>query len=241
MSRLRAAFHASLLVACVACSGTPGPSDPSDGPSFEPRPRRDSSAPRITAEVGALDEQAVQQVFSGARAEVDACLEKANAKMRYKIIGGDVEVEVRVKSDGSVRWAFPTHSTLGHAATERCILSVLERQTWPRPEGGEEGIARTSYGIDPPGREPVDWNSSDLGEAGSELTAKLRACERQTGSGGLTVTLYVDREGGVLSVGAAVGDENGIDALGCAIEAATGMHFPSPGSYPAKVSVGADG
>jgi hypothetical protein len=198
-------------------------------------PYRPGGGPAIHAEVGALDEDKVNEAFQAARPAIDACFASANTGLRYQVVGGDVEVLVRVKNDGSIRWAYPRRSTLGHADTERCILSALEQQSWPRPEGGEEGIASTNYSIDPPGRPAVDWSSDDLGDAGPALEDKLRGCLSQGGS--LTVTVYVDPDGQAFSAGAAIEDEAALDALDCAISAARDVSYPSPGSYPAKVTL----
>jgi hypothetical protein len=227
----------AIVLGGSACGATPPPVDPSDGVE-DPAPRRVApSGPAIEAEVGALDEKKVNDAFEAARSEINACLKSANDAMSYKVVGGDIEVEIRVKNDGSVRWSYPTRSTLGHRATERCILDALSKQAWPKPEGGDEGIARTSYGIDAPGRPAVEWSAGDVGEGGAELGGKLRGCARQAGGGGLSVTVYVDPDGKVLSAGAAASDENGIEALECAVDAALGTTFPSPGSYPAKVTL----
>jgi hypothetical protein len=232
-------MRAAVLLVLAACSeGSLSPRDASDEMQVTQMRGRESGGPVIHAEVGALDEDKVNEAFSAARPAIDDCFDHANEGMRYKVVGGDVEVIVRVKQDGSVRWAYPRRSTLGHSPTERCILTVLERQSWPRPQGGEEGIASTNYGIDAPGRQAVEWSPSDLGEAGGELEGKLRGCMGRGGA--IELTLYVAPDGDVLSAGAAVDDERAIDAIDCAIDAARSIHFPSPGSYPAKVTVRVD-
>jgi hypothetical protein len=234
--RLRAIIACSIF---CACGGNENHAESPDGEmQVTPMRPRGSGGPRIHAEVGALDEDKVNEAFSAARPAIDECFGRANRGMRYKVVGGDVEVMVRVKNDGSVRWAYPRRSTLGHSDTERCIMQVLERQSWPRPQGGEEGIASTNYGMDSPGRSAVDWSPGDLGEAGGELASKLRGC--MAGSHGLEITLYIDPDGDVLSAGAAVDDESALDAIECAIDAARAIRFPSPGSYPAKVTVRVD-
>jgi hypothetical protein len=198
-------------------------------------PRRgDGNVPSIDAEVGALDPDAVDRAFEAARSPVKQCFQAANAELDFQVIGGDLEVEVRVKNDGSVRWVYPRSSNVGHLGAETCVLDVLRRQTWPRPEGGDEGIARTRFGLDAPGRAPVAWTPADLGGKGGSLEGALRACKQGSA---LSVTVYVDADGKVIAAGGASGDERGIDSIGCAVEAAKRASFPSPGSYPAKVTL----
>lgn len=198
--------------------------------------RRGPAGPSIESEVGALDGDAVDAAFTEARAAVQACMASANEGLPFKVVGGDIEVEVRIKSDGSVRHVYPKSSTIGHAGAEKCILEAVAAQSWPKPEGGDEGIARTQYGLDPPAARPPT-NGADLGSAGATLGSKLRGCRSQSGTSSIAVTLYIDAEGKVMAAGASVGDEAGLSAIDCAVEAAEGLSFPSPGSYPAKVVV----
>ena len=232
---MRASRLAVLLVVVCCSKNGNSANNPDDEMSVTQMEPSGSNTPKVHAEVGALDEEKVNEVVAAARPAIDDCFKSANRGMRYKVVGGDIEVMVRVKNDGSVRWAYPRRSTLGHSPTERCIIAVLERQSWPKPQGGEEGIASTNYGIDAPGREAVEWSPGDLGEAGGELESRLRSSLR--GGGGIEITIYVDPNGGIISAGAAIDDERSLDAIECAIDEARGIHYPSPGSYPAKVTV----
>ncbi|MEQ9324475.1 MAG: AgmX/PglI C-terminal domain-containing protein [Polyangiaceae bacterium] len=202
----------------------------------ESSPRRGPAAPSVESEVGALDRDAVEAAFAEARGAVQACITEANQGLAFEVVGGDIEVEVRIKSDGSVRHVYPKSSTIGHAGAEKCILDAVAAQSWPKPEGGDEGIARTKYGLDPPAARPPT-NGADLGTAGATLGSKLRGCRSKSGTSSLAVTLYIDADGEVMAAGASVGDEAGLSAIDCAVKAAEGLSFPSPGSYPAKVIV----
>jgi len=234
---MRATIPLLLAAAVAGCSNTPPPDDPADDPGPDTTQLPIGGGPQIEAEVGALDEEKVQEAFNAAREAIYACFNATNAGLKHKIVGGDIEVVVRVKTDSSVRWVFPQVSTIGHRETERCILDTLVEQAWPEPEGGEEGIARTQYGMDCPGREPVPWSPDQLGRNRAKLEAKVKACIREAGTPGLSLTLYVDPDGKPISAGASVDDESGIDALDCAVKAAKSLRYPSPGSYPAKVTL----
>ncbi len=226
----------SLWLGCTSSQEAKSPPDQVDDEP-EPVTARPSGGPAIESEIGALDENAVKDTFGQARAKVVKCLRGANEGLDLPVVGGELEIEVRVKSDGSVRWVLPTRSTLGHRGAEQCVASVLTSLAWPRPEDGDEGIARTDYGIDPPGRAPVAWSPDDLGSHRAKVKAELAACKQAAGTSALSVTLYVDADGKVISAGGAAGDEHGGDAIDCGVAAVKGMTFPSPGSYPAKVTV----
>lgn len=207
------------------------------GPSGGPRAGRNPNAPSVQSEIGALDGAAVDEVTARVRGKARTCFEQANASLSFPVVHGDIELTVRIKSDGSVRWVFPSKDDLGHGGVTDCIAALLEAETWPKPEGGEQGIARATYGREPEGRAPVDWGESDLGGAGDPLRSALQACKRKHGAGRITVTLYVDADGKVMAAGAAVDEGEAAEAVGCAVDAARGRTFPSPGSFPAKVTL----
>jgi len=228
------------LVGCaliVSCGGDKPVKTAADEPS-SPAPRR-GGGPSIDAEVGALDPDAVREVFTTAHGEVEACFRSANDGLDFAVIGGDLEVVVRVKSDGSTRWVYPAASDVGHRGAERCVLDALGSKSWPKPQGGDEGIARTRLALDPPAaRLAVAWSSDDLGSSRDKLMTRLRDC--RTGTASLRLTMYVDPDGNVISAGASVSDESGMDAIDCAIEQTRSLSFASPGSYPAKVTIEVD-
>jgi hypothetical protein len=225
-----------VLVLALACETSVTSVEAPETPDGEPESPA-GGGPSIHGEVGALDEDETKKAFGKARPSIDGCLARANDGLSYEVVAGDVEVVVRVANDGSVRFTYATSSTIGRHDTERCILEALARQTWPRPEGGEDGIASTSYSIEPAGREAVEWSPGDLGPQGSTLKDKLRACQSEAGTAGLSVTMYIDPDGKLLSAGVASADEHGLDAARCALDAARSQRYPSPGSYPAKVTV----
>jgi len=236
-----------VFVALAACGGPTEPIVPSSGGEDDdetvatgtpgPRSGGDPNAPSVQAEVGALDGAAVDEVTGRVRSKAEGCFEQANAKLPFPVIHGDLELTIRIRSDGTVRWVFPSKDELGHQGITDCIAALLQAESWPKPEGGEEGIARASYGRGPEGRAPVPWGASDLGGAGQSLATELRSCKQRHGAERISVTLYVDADGRVMSAGAAVDAGQAADAVTCAVRAARGKTFPSPGSFPAKVSL----
>lgn len=233
----------AVLLWAMGCGGPTPPAGPADVDVTEddgPPTRvsgKDPTAPAVDAEIGALDGDAVRSISDGLRGEVERCFASANADLDLPLVAGDVEISFRVKGDGSVRWAYMSRSDVGDAEVEECILQLIRGETWPEPEGGEEGLARATYGRGPEGRAPTPWSAGDLGGAGATLSTKLAGCRSQAGAASLAVTFYVDADGRPLSAGVASGDEKGLEAVACATTAVLGATYPSPGSYPAKVTV----
>ncbi|MEZ4438093.1 MAG: hypothetical protein R3B72_03345 [Polyangiaceae bacterium] len=227
------------ILGVLACGAPPAadvpPQDPSDATeSVSPRPGG-ATPPSIQSEVGALDPEAVEAAFSAAKPALQRCLDDANAKLDLPVIGGEMEVEVQVAPGGEVLAAFPKRSTFGHLDAERCVVDALRAASWPSPEGGEKGIARTVYRLDPPGRAAAELDAGDLGAAKAQILARLARCRADAGVEALAVTLYVDADGKLLAAGADTSDASGENALACAASAAKGVKLPSPGSFPGKV------
>ena len=127
---------------------------------------------------------------------------------------------------------------LGDRATEKCMLSALRSKKWPKPVGGDHGLARKAFEFDPPNdvREPTFWTDSDARPGLAKIGDDVSKC-KDGHSGAFEATLYVGTEGEVLSAGIAPPDESGEEAADCLVEALQAAKFPSPGSWPAKVTL----
>lgn len=188
-----------------------------------------------SAEIGALDEAAVDRTFRKSLSGLERCLH--TGARRVEFIGGKVSFYIEVDSGGSLRHAHLEESTLGDRDTEKCMLGVLGSKRWPKPVGGDMGYARNSFDFDPPNdvRPPTDWESDRLSEVLDKLAPELDEC-KQGASGRFKATLYVATDGAPLSVGITPPDASGDAALDCLAQALKNATYPSPGSWPAKVS-----
>lgn len=151
-----------------------------------------------------------------------------------ELIGGDFEFYFRVGLDGRVEWVYPRRSTVGHRATEKCLLEEAARVRFPEPQGGGAAELAWGFGLDPAaGRPPVAWEPSRVAEVvASEGPDVVDAC----GGGSFQVTVYVAPGGQVMAAGAAVDDPESAEHIDCVVEAVRGWSMPDPGSYAAKVS-----
>lgn len=240
--RKNACFLTALLplvaLPAAACSPPPPPPDnPSDSP---PASTRQHVVPSVESEIGALDAGQVQSVFNGASAALQDCYARGVGRIGF--LAGEIRLAVRVGEDGSTRHAFVKDSTLGDRATESCMLGVLRSKTWPKPIGGKEGTAETSFTFEPgeDERPPVEWSESSMGDAFQKARPQLDACRRSAGAGPMKATLYVETDGKALGVGVSGADAKSEDAASCVVDLLMGVKYASPGSYAAKVTVTID-
>src|SRR5712671_3647705 len=137
----------TLLLALSGCGSKPPPPPsevkPSTASSEDDEP---SGGPSVESEVGAMSEEKVKRAFEHASPRLTACFNKSAERLPY--LSGDVRFVIRVKKDGTARWAFVKDSNLGDHAAEECMLSALKSAPWPKPKGGE-GMAENSFSFTP--------------------------------------------------------------------------------------------
>ncbi len=234
----RSGLLAFSLLGCSAlgCGADPKP------PAAAPEPPKATSARPpggvgVSAEIGALDEEATRKGFERASKGLMACYEKGAARVPF--LAGDVAFYVRVAGDGSTKYAYVRDSSLGDRRVEECMLGVLKGIHWPQPVGGAEGEAKNDFHFEPgtDERPPVTWQPAQLGSPFRNAKEALRQCQRSAGAGPMKVTMYVETDGKPLAVGVSASDEKGEKAAACVVDALSNLTFPSPGSYASKVTV----
>lgn len=222
------------LSGSIACGGeTPEPHTAAGDKEEKAAPERPTLS--TSAEVGALDEAKVSQAFHGALKDLQACL--ADGAKRNELEGGDIAFLVKIGAAGRIVHAHAEKSTIGDRDTEKCMLSALRKREWPAPEGGDVGLARNSFGFDMPNdeRPPTDWDAERVESAKATIGSQLDDCKRHV-SGSLTATVYVDPDGAAVTAGVASSDDSGEAAADCVVSVLKGAKYPSPGSWPAKVT-----
>lgn len=201
---------------------------------IEETPEEPGSGMSMSSEIGGLNQEAVDQVFAKASSDLRRCL--GDGAERVEFLGGDVEFVVKIGSDGRVSHAHLEVSTIGDRTTEVCMLNALKRRSWPKPIGGETGIAQKPFSFDMINdvRPPTDWSADSIEEALGELGPKLDECK--SGGGSFSITMYVDTDGSVMSAGIAHAEDSGESAADCILDVVKTASYPSPGSWPAKVT-----
>ena len=201
----------ALVLACslVACGGSePTAKSAADAPIVEGGDEDHLHGVRATSEIGGMNEDAVEETFSASLSGLERCLSRGAERVEF--LGGSVSFFLKINTSGKVADAYLEHSTLGDRATEKCMLNSLRSKKWPKPVGGDHGLARKSFDFDPPNdvREPTFWTDEDAKPGLAKIGDEVSKCKNGH-SGAFEATLYVGTEGEVLSVGIAPPDETG--------------------------------
>jgi hypothetical protein len=220
-----------VAVACGGSEPTPKTADDTPAVTSEDRPGITASA-----EIGGMNEDAVDAAFKSSVKSLQGCLDKGATRVEF--LGGSVNFFLKINSRGKVEQAYLERSTIGDRATERCMLDALRAKSWPKPVGGEHGLARKSFDFDPPNdvRPPTEWGEDDAAPGLKKIAPDLQAC-KDGRRGAFEATLYVDTEGKVLAASVTPPDEDGDAAVDCMVQILEAASFPSPGSWPAKVTL----
>jgi hypothetical protein len=223
------ALPASLSLACG--ESTPAPKTADDKPETE---EHHASRLSMSSEIGGLNEEKVNAAFESSMSGLERCLQQGSSRVEF--LGGSVSFFVKIDTAGKVDGAYLEKSTLGDRDTERCMLDALRSKKWPKPVGGEHGLARKSFDFDPPNdvRAPSDYDEGHLNRGLDKISNKLASCKGSKGS--YEATMYVATDGSVLAAGVTPPDEDGENSVDCLVSTLKGASFPSPGSWPAKVT-----
>jgi hypothetical protein len=185
-------------------------------------------------QLGSLDEGKVNETFATLAPRFGECLSQGASRVEF--LGGHVKFAIRIALDGIVKWAYLSESTLGDRDTERCMLNATKGARWPLPQEGE-GQAQRAFDFDPSPdvREAVAWGPDRISKALGSVRAKLGQCAHRA-PGKYHATVYVHTNGTAMAAGVAPPDERGEPgSVDCMVDVIKAMHFPSPGSWPAKV------
>ena len=235
-SPARLVSSALFLTFVTACGGNEPP--PKDASVADRAPKQESGGPTIsaTSEIGGMNEDDVDAAFKASLKSFERCL-NLGAK-RVEFLGGSVAFLLKIDGTGHVTSAYFEHSTLGSRPTERCMLDAVRAKSWPKPVGGEHGLARKSFDFDAPNdvRPPTTWDEHEAAPGLKKIASEIAECKRGR-SGPFEATLYVGTDGKVLSASVTPPDEDGDGVIDCLVGVLEAATFPSPGSWPAKVTL----
>jgi hypothetical protein len=226
-------LFASLVHACGGGSEAPAPKLASDAVQVDSDDHLHGVS--TSAEIGGLNEDEVEAVFKGALGALGKCLDSGSERLEF--LGGKVSFSIKIDRSGKASHIHLEQSTLGDRDTEKCMISALRSRSWPKPVGGDVGLAKKSFDFDPPNdvRPPTDWDPENIEKGLEKLGDKIAECKSQS-SGDFEATAYVSTEGTVMAASVTPPDEAGESAVDCLVETLRAGSFPSPGSWPAKVT-----
>jgi hypothetical protein len=220
----------------LGCGGSePAPKSPVMKDAAPKQERDDLHGIRTSSEIGGLNEEEVDAVFKTTLSTLEKCLNRGATRVEF--LSGQVSFFLKVDAAGKVDQAYLERSTLGDRETEKCMLSALRTRTWPKPVGGVHGLARKSFDFESPNdvRPPMDWDSERAKTVLKKLGDKFDDC-REGASGSFEATAYVSTEGSVIAASVTPPNEGGEAKVDCLVETLRGASFPSPGSWPAKIT-----
>jgi len=234
-SALRRALPLVALTLATACGGSSEP-PPKSANIDSDGPREEGGGIHASSEIGGMNEEAVDETFSSSVSGLQRCVDRGAERVEF--LGGTASFYLKIDGSGKVDHAHLEHSTIGDRVTERCMLDALRAKKWPKPVGGEHGLARKSFSFDPPNdvREPTFWEARDAAPGMKKLHDEVSKCKDGL-DGGFEATMYVGTDGKVLAVGVAPPNEDGDAAVDCLVSVLEAASFPSPGSWPAKVTL----
>ncbi len=211
-------------------------------PARAPEPKAAAPAPKkaakpqmkMASELGYVDPKEVDATFARTQESLLTCLEQRSSV--FEGVSGAFSVFLRLSDEGRVRWGHLEGSSLGDRKIEKCILDVFQRTQWPRPDQGDAEV-RNKLDFDLPDgvRPPTALTASRFLSTLGPAMAKLASCKGSE-KGTIEVTAYIDAGGTVLSAGAASKNGKFRGELDCTADTVKALAFPSPGSYPAKIT-----
>jgi len=230
VSKLAALILPVVLLAACADEAPPAKTA-DDRPATE---EHHGSKLSVSSEIGGLDEEKVNAAFESSLSGLERCLNQGASRVEF--LGGSVSFFVKIDMQGKVDGAYLEKSTLGDRDTEKCMLDAVRSKHWPKPVGGEHGLARKSFDFDPPNdvRAPAEYDHDHLGRGLDKISGKLASCK--SAKGAYEATMYVATDGSVLSAGVTPPNEDGEGSVDCLVSTLKGAAFPSPGSWPAKIT-----
>ena len=233
-----------LLFLGAACSGAQPP------PPAPPPPVVDAGPPpapvavsrcgndhgiAIEGQMGALDPARVRRTLHDAEPTLTACYTRRVDAL--PCLSGHIDLRLRVGTDGAVRWAIPTATTLGDRTTERCILDAAAALHFEPPCGGESEV---TYALDldggPDRRPATAWTPQRVVTALRTRRTALAAC-RHGDASPVQVTLYVAPDGTVAAAGAPLASHEAVAMTDCVLREVQALHLPTPGSWYARTTV----
>jgi hypothetical protein len=225
-----------LAVQGLAACGGDAEKPPRSSADVSGGPSADRPGIQASSEIGGMNEEEVDAAFSSSVSGLKSCLSRGAERVEF--LGGSVSFFLKIDSGGKVDHAHLEHSTLGDRTTERCMLDALRAKSWPKPVGGDHGLARKSFSFDPPNdvREPTFWEERDAAPGLKKLADEVSKCKDGRG-GAYEATFYVGTDGKVLAAGVTPPNEDGDAAVDCLVSVLEAASFPSPGSWPAKVTL----
>lgn len=207
---MRSALPAALALLLAACSSPPLKPDPEPARGGSSKHKMvdplaassddEGDGLQVEGVLGTIDDEAVQAGLKPRLPAAGACFQRCVQHQPY--VGGKLTLVFRVSRQGTVKKVKLGQSSLGSAGVERCILRGFADLRFARPKGGE---AEFVYPLSFQSRiQSLSWNP---GMVKDEILKRVEQLllddggKPMTAPAGLTLTLYIDGKGRVVSAG----------------------------------------
>lgn len=221
------------VTACSSAEPAPAHTEPAQDSGGEAI-RAPSGGVQVEGLLGTIPQRKIEETLQAKLPTFQRCMFDGTGEIEF--LAGHFKFYFRVGLDGRVEWVHARGSSIGHRATELCLLDRAKQTRFPAPQGG--GPAEFAWGFELDAmdgvRPPVAWQDARVERQVSEQRASLEACD--LGEAHYVITLYVAPGGTILGAGAAADSQPAADKIDCVLGAIRPWRMPDPGSYPAKVS-----
>lgn len=212
-----------------APKAAPGPGGEDDG---APETTAAAASQRLTARVrglrGTLNRDDINQAMEARQGALAQCTMVAKRRLRY--LDGEITIAFKVDAEGKPFDVRTAESSIGHQALQACLAEVLSQTAFPAPAGRTATRDfKWSMGLMPPRRpmEPIDPEVMKPLVKDNARDA-FKACEARRWKHRYRVTLYVARNGRVMSQGAVVtrGGQGAQEHLVCLLDEVARWRLP---------------
>lgn len=187
---------------------------------------------KVEGILGVIPQLRIEEVLEAKLPEFQRCFDQGSSEIAS--LGGHMKFYFRVGLDGRVEWVHPRGSSIGHRATELCLLSRAANARFPAPKGG--GPAEFAWGFElEPATTPQTLNAEQVMPTIDRLRPELSACGVD-GHSHYVVTAYIAPGGRTQAVGAAADSNEAAERIDCIVQTVQGWALADPGAHLAKVS-----
>lgn len=187
---------------------------------------------KVEGILGTIPQLRIEEVLEAKLPEFQRCFFEGSNQIAA--LGGHMKFYFRVGLDGRVEWVNPRGSSIGHRATELCLLSKAQSARFPAPKGG--GPAEFVWGFElEPATAPQTLNAEHVMPAVEEHRSELSACGVDA-AGHYVVTAYIAPDGRAEAVGAAADSKEAAEHIDCIVETIRTWPLTDPTESSVKVS-----
>ena len=194
--------------------------------------RKRGEGMKVEGILGTIPQLRIEAVLEAKLPEFQRCFFEGTHQIAS--LGGHMKFYFHVGLDGRVQWVHPRGSSIGHRATELCLLSRAAKAKFPAPKGG--GPAEFVWGFElEPATTPQTLNADQVMPAVDQHRPELSACGVDDLSH-YVVTAYIAPGGRTEAVGAAADSNEAAEHIDCIVETVQSWPLTDPGATLAKVS-----